>query len=203
LGISTYKLQVISNGVDASFRRAGAEAIADFRERRGLPPRYIAALGNAKPHKNLRLLLPIADTLPLPLVLLAGRGARRALGFSEKVIELAPLPEVDMAAFYSGAACVLLPSRNEGFGLPALEAMACGTPVLAAQAGALPEVMGSAGIFLSPDDARAWKEAIQDVLRDDRRAAALGAAGVERATRYTWEDCAERTLAVYKRAIGE
>jgi glycosyltransferase involved in cell wall biosynthesis len=202
LGLSTYKLQVISNGVDATFRRASAEAIADFRDRRGVPPRYLAALGNTKPHKNLRLLLPIADTLPLPLVLLAGRGARRTLGFSEKVIELAPLPEPDMAAFYSGAACVLVPSRNEGFGLPALEAMACGTPVIAAQAGALPEVMGNAGILLPPDDARAWKEAVQDLLRDERRAAALGAAGVERAARFTWDDCAQRTLAVYKRAIG-
>lgn len=203
LGISAYKLQVISNGVDAAFRRASPEAIADLRDRRGLPPRYLAALGNVKPHKNLRLLLPIADTLPQPLVLLAGRGARRTLGFSEQVIELAPLPEADMAAFYSGATCVLLPSRNEGFGLPALEAMACGTPVLAARAGALPEVLGSAGVLLSPDDAREWKEAVQELVRDERRVAALGAAGIERAARFTWDDCAQRTLAVYKRALGE
>jgi glycosyltransferase involved in cell wall biosynthesis len=203
LGISAYKLQVISNGVDALFHRASPEAIADFRERRGLPPRYVAALGNTKPHKNLRLLLPIADTLPQPLVLLAGRGARRTLGFSEQVIELAPLPDADLVAFYSGATCVLVPSRNEGFGLPALEAMACGAPVIAAQAGALPEVMGGAGMLLPPSDARLWKEAIQELIRDEKKAAALGAAGVERAARYTWEDCAQRTLAVYKRALNQ
>lgn len=201
LGLSAYKLQVISNGVDATFHRASPEEIASFRERRGLPPRYVAALGNPKPHKNLRLLLPVADTLPQPLVLLAGRGARRELGFSEAVIELAPLPDSDMAAFYSGATCLLLPSRNEGFGLPALEAMACGTPVLAADAGALPEVVGQAGMLLSPDDARPWKEAVQELIRDERKAQALGAAGVERAARFTWEDCAARTLAVYRRAI--
>jgi glycosyltransferase involved in cell wall biosynthesis len=203
LGISAYKLQVISNGVDTTFRRAAPEAVADFRERRGLPPRYVAALGNTKPHKNLRLLLPIAETLPQPLVLLAGRGARRELGFSEKVTELAPLPEADMPLFYSGATCVLVPSRNEGFGLPALEAMACGTPVIAADAGSLPEVMGNAGLLLSPDDARVWKDAVEQLIRDEKKAAALGAAGVERAARYTWEDCAQRTLAVYKRALGE
>ena len=203
LGISAYKLQVIYNGVDAAFRRAAPEVIADFRDRRGVPPRYVAALGTPKPHKNLRLLLPIADTLPQPLVLLAGRGARRTLGFSEKVVELAPLPEPDMAAFYSGATCVLVPSRNEGFGLPALEAMACGTPVIAAQAGGLPEIMGGAGMLLSPDDARPWKEAVLELVRDEKKAQALGAAGVERAARFTWEDCAERTLAVYKRAIGD
>ncbi|MFZ5440991.1 MAG: glycosyltransferase family 4 protein [Myxococcota bacterium] len=202
LGLVPERLQVIGNGVDPSFHVPPAQELADFRARRGLPPKYFAAIGNPKPFKNLKVLLPIAEGLPAPLVLLAGRGARRTLGFPESVIELSPLPDGELVRFYAGASAVLVPSRYEGFGLPALEAMACGAPVIASAAGAHPEIIGTAGLLVPPDNSIAWREACLQLFRDDALRRQLAEAGVERAARYSWDDCARQTLQVYKRALG-
>jgi len=201
LGLSEYRLQVIPNGVDALFRASSPAELDDFRKRRGLPPRYFAAIGSPKPHKNLSLLLPILDSLPAPLALLAGRGARRALRMPESVIELSPLPDADLALFYGGAVAVLVPSRYEGFGLPALEALACGAPVIASSAGAHPETTGSAALLVPPDDPSAWLDAAQRLFRDEALRQQLSEAGKARAALYSWDDCARRTLEVYRRAL--
>lgn len=203
LGIVPERLQVIGNGVDTSFHVPQASELAEFRQRRGLPAKYFAAIGNTKPFKNLRVLLPIADGMPAQLVLLAGRGARRTLGFSEKVIELSPLPDEELVRFYAGACAVLVPSRYEGFGLPALEAMACGAPVIVSASGAHPEVVGGAGLLVSPDNSLAWREACLRLFRDEGLRRELSAAGRERAARASWDDCAKQTLAVYRRALGQ
>ncbi|MEW5743545.1 MAG: glycosyltransferase family 1 protein [Myxococcota bacterium] len=202
LGLAPERLQVISNGVDAAFHVPTASEVDSFRARRGVPPRYFAAIGSVKPHKNLKVLLPVAEGLSEPLVLLAGRGARRALGFSEKVLELSPLPDDDLVSFLGGATAVLAPSRYEGFGLPALEAMACGAPVIAANAGAHPEVIGNAGLLVSADNPLAWREAALKVARDSALRAELSARGRDRAARFSWDDCARQTLTVYRRALG-
>lgn len=194
-------LEVISNGVDQLFCPPHQREIEDFRSRRGLPVQYFAAVGNPKPHKNLGLLVPIADRLPARLALLAGRGARRALGLPESVLELAPLPDTDLPLFYAGASAVLIPSRHEGFGLPALEALACGATVLAADAGAHPEVLGDAAALLPPGDPEAWLAATRRVLDEPAWARELAARGPARAARFTWDECARRTLAVYQRAL--
>jgi glycosyltransferase involved in cell wall biosynthesis len=202
LSLSEYRLQVIPNGVDALFREATAAELEDFRARRGLPSRYFAAIGSAKPHKNLNVLGPIIDRLPAKLALLAGRGARRALGLPETIIELSPLPDADLALFYGAATAVLVPSRYEGFGLPALEALACGAAVIAADAGAHPEVLGTqAALLVSPDDPDAWLEAAQRVFRDEALRKQLGELGKQRAALYSWDDCARRTLEVYRRVL--
>ncbi len=202
LKLSPYRLQVIPNGVDAVFRAALPGELADFRARRGLPAQYFAAIGSLKPHKNLKLLKTIAEALPAKLVLLAGRGARRALGFPESVLELSPLSDPELAVFYAGAVAVLVPSRYEGFGLPALEAMACGAPVIASDAGAHREILGQAGLLISPDDPAAWLQATQRVFRDDALRAELKERGADRSSRYTWDDCAQQTLEVYRRALA-
>ncbi|MCA3015864.1 MAG: glycosyltransferase family 4 protein [Myxococcaceae bacterium] len=196
------RLQVISNGVDAAFRAPPPSELDDFRARRGLPPRYFAAIGSIKPHKNMKVLRSIATALPAPLALLAGRGARRALGFDESVLELSPLPDADLVRFYAAACAVLVPSYYEGFGLPALEAMACGGPVIAADAGAHREVVGSAGLLVDPHDEAAWKAACQRVFRDEALRRQLSEAGITRASRFSWDECAQRTLQVYRRAMG-
>jgi glycosyltransferase involved in cell wall biosynthesis len=201
LGLEPERLQVIANGVDASFRPAPPSELADFRARRGLPPLYFAAIGSTKAHKNLGVLQSISEALPAPLVLLAGRGARRVLGFGEKTLELSPLPDAELVRLYAGAIAVLVPSRYEGFGLPALEAMACGAPVVASSSGAHVEVLGTAGVLVSPDNPLAWKEAAQALFRDDAMRHRLSEAGRERALRYSWDDCARRTLAIYRRAL--
>ena len=98
-------------------------------------------------HKNLGLLAKIAPQLPIPIVLLAGKGAAQELGFPDTTVELTELPEQEMPLFYGAAEALLLPSRYEGFGLPALEAMAAGCPVVASNVSALPEVTGEAAIL--------------------------------------------------------
>ena len=202
LKLSPYKLQVIHNGVDPRFQPVTASEAGAFRERHELPARYVAAVGNAKRFKNLALLKRFAAELPVPVVLLAGKGAvAHELGLHENVLDLEELPESEMPLFYGSAAALLLPSKYEGFGLPALEAMASGCPVLAADATALPEVVGGAALRLPPDDAEAWRETTLRVLRDDVLRAELVELGRERAARFTWDDCARRTLAVYRRVL--
>lgn len=201
LGIPPERLQVIGNGVDPSFHVPAQGDIDDFRARRGLPPRYFAAIGNTKAFKNLQVLLPIADGLPVPLVLLAGRGARRTVGFSEKVIELSPLTDDELVRFYAGATAVLSPSRYEGFGLPVLEAMACGAPVIASSAGAHVELVGGAGVLVAPENPLAWREACLRLFRDESLRRDLSLAGRDRAARFSWDDCAQQTLQVYRRAL--
>lgn len=195
------RLQVIPNGVDTVFHTPTESAIDDFRARRGLPETYFAAIGSFKAHKNLQVLVPIAEQLPAKLTLLAGRGVRRTLGFPEGVFELSPLSDRDLALFYAGAVGVLVPSRYEGFGLPALEAMACGAALVAADAGAHREVVGTAGLLVSPDEPKAWLEAARRLSRDPALRADLGHRARERAARFTWDDCALRTLQVYRRAL--
>lgn len=199
LRLSPYRFQVIAEGVDERFAPPPASDLAAFRSRYGLPAQYFAAVGNTKPHKNLELLADLE--LPVPIALLAGPRATFELGFPEDTIELPALDEAEMPLFYGGARALLLPSTYEGFGLPALEAMACGTPVLAAAAGSLPEVVGEAGLLLDPKDAGAWRDAALRLLRDDRQHRSLSELGRERAARMTWDSCARQTLAVYRRAL--
>ena len=118
------------------------------------------------------------------------------------MIELSPLPDEELVRFYAGACAVLVPSRYEGFGLPALEAMACGAPVIVSSSGSHPEVVGAAGILVSPDNPLAWREACLRVFRDEALRRELSVAGRERASRASWDDCARQTLQVYRRALG-
>ncbi|NMO22655.1 glycosyltransferase family 4 protein [Pyxidicoccus fallax] len=202
LGLSPYRLQVIHNGVDARFQPPTPGEAKAFRERHDLPARYVAAVGNAKPFKNLAMLKHFAAELPVPIVLLAGKGAvAHELGLHENVLDLEELPESEMPLFYGAAAALLLPSKYEGFGLPALEAMASGCPVIVSDATALPEVVGGAALRLPPDDATTWRETTLRLLRDDVLRGELVELGRERAARFSWDDCARRTLAVYRRVL--
>src|SRR5205823_8369390 len=110
--------------------------------------------------------------------------------------------EATLDALYRGAAALAVPSRSEGFGLPALEAMARGCPVVASDAGALPEVVGDAGLLVKPGDADALAGALEDLLADDALATSLGAAGHRRAATFTWAACTAAHLAAYHAALG-
>ncbi|MBN9684226.1 MULTISPECIES: glycosyltransferase family 4 protein [unclassified Corallococcus] len=202
LKMSPYRFQVIHNGVDERFQPPTASEAKAFRDRHELPERYIAVVGNAKPFKNLAMLAKFAPELPVPLVLLAGKGAvAHEVGLHENVIDLEQLPESEMPLFYGAASMLLLPSRYEGFGLPALEAMASGCPVIAADTTALPEVVGDAALRLEPTEASMWKEASLRLLRDDALRQELMDLGRGRAARFTWDACALRTLGVFRRAL--
>lgn len=201
LELSAFKLQVIHNGVDERFRPLPPSEATQFKRTFGLPERFLLAVGNTKAHKNLGLLARIAQDAPVPIVLLAGRGAARTLGFAPGTVELSDVREDDLPRLYASAEALLFPSYYEGFGLPALEAMASGCPVLAARASSLPEVTGDAALLLDPKSDTAWKDALLRICREPALRAELAAKGLERAHRFRWEDCAVQTLAVYRRAL--
>ena len=202
LGLNPFRLQVIPQGVDPRFARPSSDAIAQLRGRLGLPAEFALTVGNAKPFKNLALLAKLAPSLPLPLVVLAGSEAR-GLGFPDSTRLLDQVSEVDLPTLYGAARMLLFPSTYEGFGLPALEAMACGCPVVAAHAGSLPEVVGDAGLLVPPQDTAAWLDAVKTLQLKLPLREQLIDRGLERAARYGWEACARKTLAVYARVLGQ
>jgi glycosyltransferase involved in cell wall biosynthesis len=200
LKIAPERFQVVPEGVAAHFRPPRVSELAAFRARHGLPARWFAVVGNAKPFKNLTFAAQVARQLPAPVALLAGAGAARRFAFPESTVELSALSEEELPLFYGGAAALLLPSLHEGFGLPALEAMACACPVVALRAGALPETVGEAGVLLD-GDATAWRDALARLYRDEGHRRELTERGLARAARFGWDECARRTLAVYRRAL--
>jgi glycosyltransferase involved in cell wall biosynthesis len=200
LRIAPERWAVVPSGVDGRFRPLSEAEREAVRARLSLPPRFFLAVGNRKPYKNLALLARIAGRLPLPLVLLAGPGKRALFPDSTRLLD--SVDEALLPGLYGAAEALLIPSRHEGFGLPALEAMACGAPVLAARAGALPEVVGEAGDLLGPDDAEAWLLACRRIVEETPRRQARVEAGLRRAGDFSWERCARATLDVYRRALG-
>ena len=170
-------------------------------------PRHLLFVGGADPHKNLDLLIaalrdPAARALP-PLVIAGPTAFPPSCRATEPgvVARVVPDPtDAELVDLYRGALALLMPSRNEGFGLPALEAMACGCPVIAADAGALPEVCGDAAVLLDPDDRAAWLDAMTFLATDPRRAGVLKEAGLDRARSFTWARTAGSMLDLYRRA---
>jgi glycosyltransferase involved in cell wall biosynthesis len=201
LGLPPTRLQVVPPGVDARFHPPAPAEVEAARAALGLPAHYLLAVGNAKPHKNLRRLVAAASQLPAPLVLLAGPDARRLLALPAEVVALPEVDEALLPALYRGADALLLPSLHEGFGLPALEAMASGCPVVAARAGALPEVVDGAGYLVAPEDTGAWVEATRKLAADPALRESLVARGLARASGFSWDACARRTADVYRQAL--
>ncbi len=200
LGFAPSAFEVVPPGVDAEFRPPTPEALSEARRRLGLPARYLLAVGNAKRHKQLGWLAQLAPRLPAPLVVLAGPAVLQ-LPLPQAVLGLSDVEEGLLPSLYGGAEALLLPSLHEGFGLPALEAMACGCPVVAARAGALPEVVGEAGLLVAPRAEASWVEAVQRLLGDVGLRRTLVERGLRRAQAFSWDACAQATAAVYRRAL--
>ncbi len=203
-------------GVAKEFAPVPAPAGAAILARHGLSAgRYFLAVGTLEPRKNLgaavaafnrldaatRAAFPLVivgmsgwgrDRLPAEFARLVDRGEARLTGY---------IPRVELPALYSGARAFVYPSRYEGFGLPPLEAMACGTPVIAANRASLPEVVGEAGLLVDPDDETALAEALQRAIDDVAWRERMAAAGPLRAQRFTWRGCAEATVAAYREAM--
>jgi glycosyltransferase involved in cell wall biosynthesis len=112
------------------------------------------------------------------------------------------IPDEELPFWYNAATVFAYPSRYEGFGMPPLEAMACGTPVIAARAASLPEVVGEAGLLVDPMDEEAWTEGLSTLLRDEALREALRARGLARAARFTWEATAAATVRLYRRLLS-
>jgi glycosyltransferase involved in cell wall biosynthesis len=182
----------------------------------GVAPPYVLHVGDLHERRNLhmavRALLRARQDAGLRGLRLVLAGVDRGIGSDllrlareagspDAVMMLGPVDEDVLRGLYRGAAGLVYPSRYEGFGLPLVEAMACGIPVLASRAASIPEVVGDAAILLNPDAESAWADALVRILTDQPLAVQLGAAGQQRTRSLTWDETARRTQEVYHRAV--
>ncbi|NLD73887.1 MAG: glycosyltransferase family 4 protein [Chloroflexi bacterium] len=218
LGVPPNRVSVVPLGVDDTLQPvADPDVLAAFRRRRNLPERMILYLGTLEPRKNLPTLLTAYAHLAgragfrHTLVVAGGRGwyydeidaVAERLGLRDRVLFPGYVPDDELALWYSVADLFVYPSRYEGFGLPPLEAMACGTPVVTSDASSLPEVVGDAGLTVPAEDAAALAEAMERLLEDAELRAALRERGLARARAYSWQRVARETARAYHRVLGE
>ena len=210
-GIPEGKVTVTHLAADERFRPASPEEVDRVRDKYGLPERYVLYLGINKPHKNLVRLVEAWARLEVNSELrlvLAGRedprypqARQRAieLGLGTRLLFLGDVAEDDLPALYSGALLFVFPSLYEGFGLPVLEAMACGVPVACSATSSLPEIVGQAALLFDPTSPEQMAEAMAQALRDEALRERLREEGLRRAKRFSWEETARRTLEAYSR----
>jgi len=214
-GVDTQRVHTAHLGVSPDFQPRSADATEPWLTRFGLKHgSYILTVGTLEPRKNLRHMLAAFALLParlrerFPLVIAGARGWRSSSLVTHlrristrDVRFLGHVDRESLLRLYSGATLFAFPSLYEGFGLPPLEAMASGTPVLVSDRASLPEVVGNAGATMNPDDPEQTTAMLEAILDDDSRRAAMARSGVERAARFTWDACAAVTLSVYRTAL--
>ena len=216
LNIPEEKITVIPEAAPEDYRPiTDRRRLAAVCRTYGIRPPYLLHIGTLNPRKNLELLVRVfaklsQDFPDLSLVLTGKKGwyyeglfrLVEELRLSHRVVFTGYIQEEDKPALLSGAALYCFPSVYEGFGLPALEAMACGTPVVASNISSIPEVTGKAAILVSPHDELGWIEAIRRLLTDKKLADRLREEGLKQAKKFSWEEAAQRTLAVYERVLA-
>ncbi len=212
-GISPSKIDVVHNGVDASFQPLPADEVAAFRQRKGLPDRFVLFVGTLEPRKNVVSLIEAYAKLPRgrpPLVIAGGKGwfydeifARvEALELTGEVHFAGFVPAEELRLWYNAADLFVYPSIYEGFGMPPLEAMACGTAVITSTASSLPEVVGEAGQLVEPTDTDTLAAAMAQVLGNRDLQKQMQAEGLAQAAGFSWENAAKQTVNSYRRALA-
>jgi glycosyltransferase involved in cell wall biosynthesis len=223
LGVPPERIHVIGNAVDDDDFHPVRDAwlLASVRERYGIGSRFILYFGGFDLRKNVPRLIEAYARLPEHLrreyqLVVAGRYHNlghplfpdpretvRRLGLEGNVVFTGQIREQDKAPLFSSATVFAFPSLYEGFGIPVLEAMACGTPVLTSNLSALPEVAGDAGLLVDPYDTDAIAQGLVDLLDHQERREDLARRGLERARRFTWRQVAEQTVKVYQQVIDD
>ncbi len=216
LDVPADKVHVVYEAASPCFRPLDRDRLEPVRRRYRLPPRFVLYVGTLEPRKNLvRLVEAFARArkeagLPHHLVLVGQRGwkdvplfaAIERLNVRDVVHVVGYVPTPDVVALYNLAELFVFPSVYEGFGLPIVEAMACGTPVLTSNVGAMAEVAGDAAELANPHDVDALAVALRSLLTDEERRRHLGRRGLMRAADFSWRKAAEETVAVYRRAAA-
>jgi glycosyltransferase involved in cell wall biosynthesis len=219
-GVPGRRIEAIPHGVTAQFHPRSPGEVAEFRHAHSLPDHFILFVGTLEPRKNLIKLIeafaqisaPPESERDLKLVLVGGKGwyydpilaAVERLNLKDRVILAGYVPAGELPLWYAAADVFAFPSRYEGFGMPVLEAMASGTPVVMSAASSLPEVAGDAALTVSPDDVDALTAALHRALTDTAWREEARARGIARTARFTWKSTASRTAAVYHRVlVGE
>ncbi len=216
LEVKEHKITVLPLAARPGFVPQSKEAIESVRTHLNLPPNYFLFVGNQEPRKNLLGLLRAFNQLPdavrrqFPLVLAGGAGwntealqaeLRGALPGS--VLVTGYLPDTELVAVTAGARALFLPSFHEGFGMPALEAMACGTPVVCSAVGGLVEAVGAAARFIDPLSAPTITEALSDLSQSDALCAELSQRGLVQASLFSWDRVARGTADAYRRLLKD
>jgi glycosyltransferase involved in cell wall biosynthesis len=211
--VAPEKVAAIPLAADPVFCPRPPAEVASVRRKHGLPESYVLYLGSNKPHKNLVRLVDAWAQIqpqPVPLVIAGAWDSRyprvrqrvRELGLDDVVLWQGSVAEPDLPALYAGATLFVFPSLYEGFGLPVLEAMACGTPVAAADSSSIPEVGGDAALYFDPIDIDEMAETIRSLLYDDELQERFRALGLAQAASYSWDRTARRTLEIYRRGAS-
>lgn len=201
-GLPEERVVNVGNGVDYPFRQFGD------RYRPGFP--YILYVGNYRPHKNLDRLFAAFREVDAPELRLLLTGTPtpemaaqlHVAGLEGRIGFLGTISDERLASVYRGAKLLVLPSLSEGFGLPALEAMACGVPVVASNSAALPEVLGGAGVLVDPLDVADIRAGIERVLGDSSLRLKMHRLGLQRASKYRWEQVGAAVCKVLREAAG-
>jgi glycosyltransferase involved in cell wall biosynthesis len=213
LGIPAEKVRVTYLGAAPQFRPRSAAEVEAVRQKYGLD-QFILTVCTLEPRKNLTHLFRAYQQLRqrginLPLVHVGSRGWHydeilaepERLGIQSQVHFLGYVPLDDLAALYNAATVFVYPSLYEGFGLPVLEAMQCGCPVISSNATSLPEVAGEAAILVNPHDQDQMVDSLFSVITDVTQAQALRETGLKQSQLFSWKRCAEETLAAYHQAL--
>jgi glycosyltransferase involved in cell wall biosynthesis len=210
--VSPERIVVVHEGVDEHFRPPSRAEIDRVRAQYALPDRYMLYFGSNKPHKNVPRLveafarLGSGDRKLGTGLVIAGHWDQRypqakdlaaQLNLTDRVRFSGPVQDGDLPALYGGAELFVFPSEYEGFGLPVLEAMACGTPVVCSNRSSLPEVAGDAALLCDPQDVEELARAIEQALTDRAVRAVLQQRGLVRAAQFSWDQTAQQTLHVY------
>ena len=221
LGVGEDKVFVVHNGVGSEFRPVeDARTLEDSLVKYGIERPFILFVGTLEPRKNLPTLLRAFakldpntpgddrnDPVKLPRLVIVGRqgwlcdnlnSEIRGLGISERVIFTGHVEGDDLVALYNASAFLVQPSLYEGFGLPPLEAMACGTPCIVSNTSSLPEIVGDAALKVDPLDVQGWTQAMMKMLTSADLRERLRAKGLARSTEFTWEAAARKTLEIYQ-----
>ena len=191
----------------------GPSALDAVKKKYALPRNYILFVGSLEPRKNVKTLLKgyasLSETVKreFSLVIAGAKGwlnsdipgLVKELGIKQKTVFLGYIDKEDMSAVYSAASVFAYPSLYEGFGLPILEAFACGVPVITSNTSSMPEVAGDAAVLVDPADSAELAAALEGLLLDEGKRRELKARGLERAALFSWERCARETIAVYEK----
>ncbi len=214
LGADPGRVTALPNGRDERLGPLPADKVAAFRQEQHLPERFLLFVGTLEPRKNLATLLRAfalaRPTLDMPLVITGGKGwmyepifaLAEELGLREQVSFAGFVPREELGLWYNAATALVYPSLYEGFGLPPLEALQCGTPVVTSNTSSLPEVVGDAALTVDPTDVEALAAALTRIATDTALREELHARGPARAALFSWERTAAGTLAALRAAAG-
>ncbi len=219
--IKEKKISVIHEAIAEEFVKQSARVLVDdpniarVKKSHGISKQYLLYIGNVHPHKNIERFIRVFHKLQSDLsgniqLVLVGKDdyfmkrlkmENEVMANGKSIVWTGFVPDEDLIPLFKGAACFVFPSLTEGFGIPPLEAMACGTPTVVSNAGSLPEVCGDASAYFNPTDEKEMYDVLKEVLEDEALRLTLIQKGYEQVKKYSWKKLTEETLKVYNKVI--